>query len=64
MEEIKSYRTAVEELEAIVKQMQSPECDIDTLSAHTARALTLLKYCKGKLLRTEQEVKRTLEEFS
>ena len=64
MEEIKSYKQAIEELEAIVGKMQSPECDIDSLSGYTARALALLKYCKEKLLKTEQEVQKTLQEFS
>ena len=64
MEEIKSYKEAVEELEAIVRQMQSPDCDIDKLSGYTTRALTLLKYCKEKLFKTEEEVKKTLAEFS
>ena len=64
MEEIKSYKEAVEELEAIVRQMQSPDCDIDKLSGYTSRALTLLKYCKEKLFKTEEEVKKTLAEFS
>ena len=64
MEEIKSYKEAVEELEAIVRQMQSPDCDIDKLSGYTSRALTLLKYCKERLFKTEEEVKKTLEEFS
>ena len=62
--EIQSYRQAVEELDAIVKKMQSPDCDIDLLSGYTSRALTLLKYCKEKLIKTEQEVKKTLDEFS
>ena len=62
-EEIKSYKEAVAELESIVRQMQSPECDIDKLSEYTSRALTLPKYCKEKLQKTEQEVKKTLEEF-
>ena len=64
MEEIKSYKEAVEELDGIVRKMQSPDCDIDQLSGFTSRALTLLKYCKEKLLKTEEEVKKTLEEFS
>lgn len=64
MENIKSYKEAVDELDAIVKKMQSPDCDIDSLSGFTSRALTLLKYCKEKLLKTEQEVKKTLEEFN
>ena len=64
MDEIKSYKDAVDELESIVRQMQSPDCDIDKLSDYTSRALTLLKYCKEKLFKTEEEVKKTLEEFS
>ena len=64
MEEIKSYKEAVAELESIVRQMQSPDCDIDKLSEYTSRALTLLKYCKEKLTLTEQEVQKTLQEFS
>ena len=63
MEEIKTYKEAVEELESIVRKMQSPDCDIDKLSDYTSRSLTLLKYCKEKLLKTEQEVSRTLAEF-
>lgn len=51
-------------MESIVKQMQSPDCDIDKLSGYTSRALTLLKYCKEKLFKTEEEVKKTLAEFS
>ena len=64
MDEIKSYKDAVAELESIVRQMQSPDCDIDKLSGYTSRSLTLLKYCKEKLFKTEEEVKKTLAEFS
>lgn len=64
MSEIKSYKEAVAELESILRQMQSPDCDIDKLSVYTSRALTLLKYCKEKLTLTEQEVQKTLQEFS
>lgn len=63
MEEIKSYNEAVAELDNIVRQMQSPDCDIDKLSGYTSRALALLKFCKEKLLKTEEEVKKTLSEF-
>lgn len=62
--QIENYKQAVEELESIVKKMQSPDCDIDKLSEYTSRALSLLKYCKEKLLKTEQEVSSTLSEFS
>lgn len=64
MEEIKSYKDAVAELEDILRRMQSPDCDIDRLSGYTARALSLLKYCKEKLMKTDEEIKRTLETLS
>lgn len=62
MEEIKSYKDAVTELESILKQMQSPECDIDKLSEYTAKALKLLKYCKERLMKTDSEVQALLNE--
>lgn len=62
MEE-KTYSSAMEELEAIVAKMQSDECDIDSLSAYTSRALELLKFCREKLFKTDQEVKKCLEEL-
>lgn len=59
-----SYSEALKELEGIVANMQSENCDIDTLATQTSRALELLKYCKEKLLKTDQEVKKCLEELS
>lgn len=56
-----SYSAAVAELEEIVRRMQSDDCDIDSLAASTARALELLKYCKQKLFKTDEEVKKCLE---
>lgn len=65
-EEIKveSYNEAVKELESILQKMQSPDCDIDKLSEYTAGALKLLKYCKEKLSKTDEELKKTLESLS
>ena len=65
MEEQKelTYSQAVGELEQIIAKMQSPECDIDRLAEFTSRALKLLKICKEKLLRTDEELKRCLEEL-
>lgn len=58
------YSEAVAELEAITAKMQSPECDIDSLAAMTTRALELLKFCKEKLFKTDEEVKKCLETLS
>ncbi len=59
-----TYSQALKELETIVANMQSENCDIDTLAAQTSRALELLKFCKQKLLKTDEEVKKCLEELS
>lgn len=64
MDKVESYNEAVEELEAILRKMQSPDCDIDKLSDYTARALKLLKYCKEKLTKTDEAVRKTLEELA
>lgn len=56
-----SYGKAVEELEAILAKMQSDDCDIDSLSAYTTRALELLKLCKEKLFKTDAEVRKCLD---
>ncbi|MDO4334673.1 MAG: exodeoxyribonuclease VII small subunit [Bacteroidales bacterium] len=58
------YSEAVAELEAITAKMQSADCDIDSLAALTARALELLKFCKEKLFKTDEEVKKCLETLS
>jgi len=59
-----TYTQAVNELEEIVKKMQSPECSIDNLSQYTAQSLQLLKVCKAKLTATDEELKKVLQEMS
>lgn len=63
MNEEMTYGKAVAELEQIVAKMQSDSCDIDSLAGYTTRALELLKYCKQKLTKTDEEVKKCLEEL-
>lgn len=58
-----TYTQAVSELEQLVGRMQREDCDIDQLSGYTARALELLKICKEKLFRADEDVKRCLEEL-
>ncbi|MDE5807700.1 MAG: exodeoxyribonuclease VII small subunit [Muribaculaceae bacterium] len=58
------YSEAIAELEAITAKMQSPDCDIDSLASLTSRALELLKICKQKLFKTDEEVRRCLETLS
>lgn len=58
-----TYTEAANELEELVKKMQSPDCSIDELSDYTKRALALLKVCKTKLTATDTELQKILAEF-
>ena len=58
-----TYNQAISELEEIVRKMQAEDCDIDNLATYTARSLELLKTCKNKLLKTDQELQKILEEL-
>ena len=60
-EEIK-YEKAVSELEEIVDKMERDELDIDQLSEQLKRAKVLVKLCKDKLTKTDEEIKKLLSE--
>ena len=53
---------AVRELEEIVERMENDELDIDQLSEQLKRAKTLVKLCKDKLTKTDEEIKKLLSE--
>lgn len=58
-----TYAEAINELTAIVNKMQSDTCDIDRLAEYTSRSLQLLKYCKEKLKKTDEELQKLLAEL-
>lgn len=62
-EEIK-YEQAVRELEEIVEKMENDELDIDQLSEQLKRAKLLVKLCKDKLIKADEEIKKLLNEES
>lgn len=64
MDKETTYTAALQELEALVGKMQSPDCDIDRLSGYTARALALLRFCKDKLTKTDEEIRKCLDELN
>lgn len=59
-----TYTKAMQELEAIVAKMQSDNCDIDTLADYTKRAAELIKYCREKLFKTDEEVKKCIDSLN
>ncbi len=56
------YEEAVSELEQIVSKMENNELDIDTLGEQLKHAQQLIKLCRDKLTKTDQEIKTILEE--
>lgn len=55
-----NYEAAVQELEQIVRQMENDELDIDVLCEKLKRAQTLIKTCRDKLTKTDEEIKKLL----
>ena len=60
MKEIK-YEEAVHKLETIVDKMERGELDIDSMAAQLKEAQELVKLCKQKLKRTDEEIQKLLE---
>ena len=56
-----TYTEAFEELQQIVLEMENAEISIDELDARVKRASVLLKICREKLYKTEQNVMDTLK---
>ena len=57
------YKEALEEIETIVEEIESEAVDIDVLTDRVKRATFLIKLCKAKLKKTDDEVKKVLKEF-
>ena len=54
------YEAAFAELQAIVRKMENDELDIDQMSEQLKRAQELIKLCKDKLTKTDEEIKKIL----
>lgn len=61
MKKTPNYEEAVTQLEEIVKKMESGELDIDMMSTELKNAQQLIKLCKDKLTKTDEEIKKILE---
>lgn len=55
------YEEAVREIEQIVAKMESNTTDIDAMAEQLKRAQELIKLCKDKLTKTDEEIKKALE---
>ena len=55
-----TYNQAVNELDSILRTMQSDACDIDLLTVYTRRATELLDECRRRLTTTATELQSIL----
>lgn len=56
------YEEALKQLEDIVDKMENDELDIDSLSEQLKTAQKLIKVCKDKLTKTDEEIKKILDD--
>ncbi len=55
-----SYAEAMEKLENIVSAVEKDELDIDQLSEKLKEAQKLVGFCKDKLYKADEEIKKIL----
>lgn len=55
-----TYEEALSQLENIVAKMENDELDIDSLSQQLKTAQRLIKLCKDKLAKTDEEITKIL----
>ena len=52
------YEEALAQLETIVRKMEANEFDIDELAVQLKTAQQLIKICRDKLTKTEEDIKK------
>lgn len=58
-----TYTKAKQELEQIVKAIESGNLDVDALTDKVKRASDLIAFCKEKLTETDSELQKLLEDI-
>ena len=57
-----NYEEAVQQLENIVQRMENDELDIDELTTELKKAQQLIKMCKAKLTKVDEDIKKILSQ--
>ncbi len=58
-----TYNEAMDEVEEILDKIENEELDVDELAEKVKRVSVLLKICKDKLLKTNEQVEQILKEM-
>jgi exodeoxyribonuclease VII small subunit len=62
-EEEPRFGEAMSEVETILEEINSDECDLDDLADRVARAADLIKLCQSKIDRTAFQIESIMETF-
>ncbi|MDE6647180.1 MAG: exodeoxyribonuclease VII small subunit [Prevotella sp.] len=62
MKEEQKYEEALTQLESIVRKMEAGAFDIDELAVQLKTAQRLIKFCKDKLSKTVEELRKIQDE--
>lgn len=57
----KTYSEAIKELEAILDRIESGDLEVDVLTTEIKKASELIKFCKDKLFKTDEEIKKIFD---
>ena len=55
------YEEAMRQLQEIVRKMENDELDIDQMSEQLKKAQELIKLCRDKLTKTDEEIQKLLK---
>ena len=58
-----TYTQAMQRLEAMLAQLEEGSSNVDTLADLVKEAAELVKFCRAKLRKTEDEVQNAFEEM-
>lgn len=58
-----TYSEAILEIEAILEKIENEEFDVDELAEKVKRVSVLLKICKNKLTKTNEQVEQILKDM-
>lgn len=56
-----TYGEAMKELQEIMLSVENDELDVDVLMKKVKKAAELIKFCKDKLLKTNSEIQKVLD---
>lgn len=57
-----NYEEAVAQIETIVRKMENDQLDVDSMTEQLKKAQELIRLCKDKLTKTDEEIQKILGE--